>query len=93
MGVGEFSASSIHLIQALGMQHPQERRVVPDADHASQEIVPALVEFLEGRYTIPTCYATLARQVFVADNLGDDTFLHFICDTLKLPEGRINTSL
>ena len=73
------------------MQHPQECRVVPDGDHVSQETVLALAEFHD---TIPSPdnYSTLARQVFAADNLGDDTFWHYICDILKLPEGRINSS-
>lgn len=52
----------------------------------------ALVEFHEGRYTIPDHYVTLAHQVLAADNLGENIFLDYICNTLKVPKGRINSS-
>ena len=58
----------------------------------SKETIHALVDFHEGKYTIPESYSALAHQVLAADNLGDEVFLDYICHELNVPLGRINSS-
>jgi hypothetical protein len=73
------------------MQHPEQCRVVPDVDFVRSDTIQALVDFHEGRYTLPDKFGTLAHQVLVADGLGDDSFLNHISEMLMVPVGRINS--
>ena len=65
------------------MQYPGKSRVVT---------VIALVDFHEGKYTLPETATVLKHQVLAADNLGDDSFLKYICLKLNVPFGRVNGS-
>jgi hypothetical protein len=48
--------------------------------------------FHEGKYIFPQTFGTLAHQVMAADTLGDDTFVHFIADAVKVSPTRLDTS-
>ena len=50
------------------------------------------MDFHKGWYTLPTKYGELANDIIAADILGDDTFISFIADTLKIPASRFDTS-
>ena len=89
---GMFSAHSLRMIKALALQHPATSMSVPDVDHVNSDTVNALVDFHEGNYCFPERFGTLAHQVMAADILGDDTFVMFVAERLKVPSTRLNSS-
>ena len=88
---GQFSASSLRPIKALALQEPSTSRVVPGTYFLTFDTLNALVDFHEGNYHIPVSErsADLAHHVMSADVLGDDTFISFVADTLKVPPTRL----
>ena len=74
------------------MQYPSTRRVVPKVDYCCRETIQALVEFNEGRYSLPERFGQLAHQVLLADALGDDNFVEETAKMLKVPVDKIISS-
>ena len=65
---------SVRAIPAIGMQYPGESRMVLEADHVNKDTVIALVDFHEGKYTLPETVTVLMHQLLTANNLADDSF-------------------
>ena len=82
-------AEGVRDITAIGMQHPDESRVVLEADHVNKDTI---MDFHEGKYTLADSASVLMHQVLAADNLGDDLLLNYICRKLDISFGRINGS-
>ena len=89
---GLFSAATLHQIKALALQEPATSRVVPNVNYIYCDTVNALVDFHEGKYNFPDKYGVLAHQVMAADLLGDDTFIAFVAESLKVPHTRLDIS-
>lgn len=82
---GVFSATSLKFIKALELQEPAISRTVPQVDQVNSDTMTALVDFHEGNYHFPDRFGTLTHHVVAADILGDDTFIEFVAEWLKIP--------
>ena len=64
------------------MQHPRE------VDFSCRENIRAIMDFHEGKHTLPERFGKLAHHVLLADSLGDDNFVQEIAMILKLLSNR-----
>ncbi len=79
---GQFSVVALRSIKALALQEPATERFVPDLYYINSE----------GTYHFPERFGALTHQILAADALGDDGFIEFVADNLKVSSSRLNLS-
>ena len=81
-------------IEALEIQLPNERVILPDLANMKNSAVAALIHFNRGNYIFPTerAVGTLAPHVTVADALGEERFLNFVAQKPCMPITKFDMS-